>query len=98
MPVLPPLPRRMPPWSWMAAWLGVSTGLSALGLVMAAPWTRSPCLWGNGICTGVRVEGEAIDSANVAAALESRGRALAARSIDVTLSGVAGWRKRFTLG
>jgi len=83
----------------VAAWLGVSTGLSVFGLAMAAPWARSACLWGDHACPGLRIAGEAIDpAADVASTLEVRGRALASRPVDVTVAGVPGFRKALTLG
>jgi len=83
----------------MAVWLGVSTGLSVAGIAVAAPWTRSGCLWGDRACSGIRVGGETIDpEADIVATLETRGRALSARPLEVTLAGVAGWKKTFTLG
>ena len=43
--------------------------------------------------------GESIDpAADLAATLEARGRALAARPVDITVAGVPGLRKTFTLG
>ena len=82
----------------MTAWLGVSAGLSVAGLALAAPWTRSDCLWGDGACAGLRVGGETIDSAaGSAAALESRARALSARSIALAFAGLPAIRQTFTL-
>jgi vancomycin resistance protein YoaR len=91
--------RPRPTWRWAAASLGVTTALSIAGLTLVAPWTRSDCLWGGGACTGLRVGGEALDPAtDLAALLESRGRAFAARTIDVSLAGVPGVRKTLTFG
>jgi vancomycin resistance protein YoaR len=84
---------------WAGAWLGVSGALSVAGLAMAAPWTRSACLWSDGACAGLRVGGETIDPAlGTEAALERRGRALAARSIAITVAGRSKVTSTFTLG
>jgi vancomycin resistance protein YoaR len=86
-------------WTWVTVWLGVSTAASAAGLAMTAPWTRSSCLWGDGACTGIRVGGETIDpTADIAAALENRGRAFETRALEITLAGLPGFKKTVTLG
>ncbi|HMJ55771.1 MAG TPA: VanW family protein [Polyangiaceae bacterium] len=98
MSFLPYPTRRATVWTWVTAWLGVSAALSAAGLAMAAPWLRSACLWGNDACAGLRVGGETMANVNIAAALETRGRALAARSIEVTFAGLPGVKRTLTLG
>ncbi|MET0594466.1 MAG: VanW family protein [Polyangiaceae bacterium] len=98
MPFSLPPSRLASVGKWMAAWLGVSTAVSAGGLVAAIPWTRSACLWGEGACAGLRIGGENVDHRDLASALDARAQAIAAQPIDVTLAGVAGFRKSLTLG
>ena len=101
MPFLPPLARlaNVGIGTWLLAWLGVSGALSVAGVALAAPWVRSSCLWGEGACSGIRVGGETVDAATeMAPLLQARARALATRSIDVTLAGLADSKKTFTLG
>jgi vancomycin resistance protein YoaR len=99
MPFLPLRALRANIWTWMTTWLGVASILSIAGLAMAAPWVRSSCLWGDGACTGIRIGGETVDAAtDVALWLEARSRALAKRSLDITLAGLPDSKKTFTLG
>jgi vancomycin resistance protein YoaR len=84
---------------WTAGSVVGAAMLCAVGVAVCAPFTRSSCLWGDAPCPGLRVGGEPLDpTVDLAALLERRAEVLAARSIDVTLGGVPGWRQTFTLG
>jgi vancomycin resistance protein YoaR len=82
----------------MAACLAASTVVSLAGLALAVPWARSPCLWGDGLCTGVRMGGEAVRSADLTSAIQARARTITAQSLDIAVAGVPGFRKTVTLG
>jgi vancomycin resistance protein YoaR len=82
----------------MAAWLGGATVVSLAGLVATVPWARSPCLWSEGLCAGVRIGGDSVASGDLSATIEARARTLAGQPLDVTVSGVPGFHETVTLG
>jgi vancomycin resistance protein YoaR len=83
----------------MAVWLGASALVSVAGLATAIPSLRAKCLFSDAVCDGVRVGGEALETAtSLEAAIAARARALGDRSVEVTVAGLPEVRKTWTLG